>query len=378
MSPRHASSAASPARAGRARRLLAALGALVALGVLLVGVPVALLQLGSWPITGVPTGDQIRDLPSTVVTDDAVIAILTVLLWVAWAAFVASVLVEIVAHVRARVRGEARPVRAGGGPVQGAARYLVGTIMMSLGPLTAAGSAVPVGAATFDPPPAAQAEYTAFWSPQAAPDTGIGHVLDVDDASWEVVAPATRSRHRHGRAGRHGLVARGRPPRGRGPVARDLGGEPHEDPARRGRVGRRGPGRRGGVDAPHPRRGGGRHGGPPGRIVVRRGGARRGRERRDLEGRAGDPADPDPRRAPAVAAEVTVQPGDNFWDLAEGQLTEAWGRAPTDAEVVPHWQALVDSNLPSLAPRATRTSSTLARSSRCRPRPRRPRTSRAS
>ena len=54
--------------------------------------------------------------------------------------------------------------------------------------------------------------------------------------------------------------------------------------------------------------------------------------------------------APAVAAEVTVQSGDNFWDLAEGQLTEAWGRAPTDAEVVPHWQALVETNRQSLVP----------------------------
>ena len=85
--------------------------ALVALGALLVGVPLVLLRFGSWPITGVPTGEQIRDLPSTVVTDDAVIAILTVLLWVAWALFVASVLVEVVAQVRARAA--ARPGRRG-------------------------------------------------------------------------------------------------------------------------------------------------------------------------------------------------------------------------------------------------------------------------
>ena len=39
MSSRHAASPASPDRTGGVRRLLAALGALVALGVLLVGVP---------------------------------------------------------------------------------------------------------------------------------------------------------------------------------------------------------------------------------------------------------------------------------------------------------------------------------------------------
>ncbi len=378
MSPRHASSAASPARARRARRLLAALGALVALGVVLVGVPVALLQLGSWPITGVPTGDQIRDLPSTVVTDDAVIAILTVLLWVAWAAFVASVLVEIVAHVRARVRGEARPVRAGGGPVQGAARYLVGTIMMSLGPLTAAGSAVPVGAATFDPPPAAQAEYTAFWSPQAAPDTGIGHVLDVDDASWEVVAPATRP----------ATVTVGR-----GDTAWSLAADHLGDGARwreiweanRTRTQPDGavwsdedqaveagwtlliPDAEGAGTAALPAASSPAEAAPAGAGSA--------------ESPKAEQATPPIQTlaaAPAVAAEVTVQPGDNFWDLAEGQLTEAWGAprpTPRSFRTGRRWSTPTSRRWPH---RATRTSSTPARSSRCRPRPRRPRTSRAS
>jgi nucleoid-associated protein YgaU len=52
----------------------------------------------------------------------------------------------------------------------------------------------------------------------------------------------------------------------------------------------------------------------------------------------------------AVAGEVTVATGDNFWDLAEGELSHAWGRAPTDAEVVPHWQSLIEANRDRLAP----------------------------
>ncbi len=51
-----------------------------------------------------------------------------------------------------------------------------------------------------------------------------------------------------------------------------------------------------------------------------------------------------------MAGALTVATGDNFWDLAEGELSEAWGRAPTDAEVVPHWQALVEANRDRLAP----------------------------
>ncbi len=54
--------------------------------------------------------------------------------------------------------------------------------------------------------------------------------------------------------------------------------------------------------------------------------------------------------APAAGAEVTVQPGDNLWAMAEAQLATAWGRPPTDAEVVGHWHALVEQNRDRLAP----------------------------
>ncbi len=44
----------------------------------------------------------------------------------------------------------------------------------------------------------------------------------------------------------------------------------------------------------------------------------------------------------------TVVSGDHFWHIAEATLTEAWGRAPTDAEVVPYWRAVIDANRPRL------------------------------
>jgi DNA-binding SARP family transcriptional activator/nucleoid-associated protein YgaU len=323
MSPRHITAPSPGPTAGRFRRLAGALVAFVALAALLVGVPLVLLRFGSWPITGVPTGEQLRDLPSTVVTDDAVIATLTVLLWVAWVLFAASVLVEVVAQVRARARGEARPAWSIAGPVQGAARYLVGTILMSVGPVAGVGSALPVGAAIHPAPPAAHADYDAFWSPPGARETGIGHVLDVEDASWEPAATAGPSEV---------TVTVGR-----GDTAWSLAADHLGDGARwreiwnanRTRVQ---PDGAQWVDEDQAVR--------AGWTLVIPGTTRTGATP-GVQALAG---------APEVAAEVAVQPGDNFWDLAEGQLTEAWGRAPSDAEVVGHWQALVEENRDALSP----------------------------
>jgi hypothetical protein len=70
------------------------------------------------------------------------------------------------------------------------------------------------------------------------------------------------------------------------------------------------------------------------------------------------PADPVPAapihsghadsRIPSVAVTRTntwtVVPGDHLWSIAERALATAWGRAPTEDEVVPYWQALIDEN----------------------------------
>lgn len=45
--------------------------------------------------------------------------------------------------------------------------------------------------------------------------------------------------------------------------------------------------------------------------------------------------------------EVIVAPGDHLWSLAERRLSEALGRAPTDAEVAPYWRAVVRRNADS-------------------------------
>jgi len=52
--------------------------------------------------------------------------------------------------------------------------------------------------------------------------------------------------------------------------------------------------------------------------------------------------------APRGPVTWTVVSGDHFWHIAEATLTAEWGRAPSDAEVVPYWRAVVDANRPKL------------------------------
>lgn len=50
-----------------------------------------------------------------------------------------------------------------------------------------------------------------------------------------------------------------------------------------------------------------------------------------------------------TATEWVAQPGDHLWHIAEATLTDAWGRAPTDPELIPYWQGLIDTNRDVLA-----------------------------
>jgi nucleoid-associated protein YgaU len=143
-------------------------GAALALFLLLVGVPLALLRWGEWPITGVPTGEQLHDLPGAVASDSAVIGVFTVVLWAVWALFALCVAAEVVAEIRGRDAGRVRAA----GPLQILAGRLVATVAMtagSLGPLAAGatGAAPPARPATGAVEPA-HASPTAP-SPAAAP-----------------------------------------------------------------------------------------------------------------------------------------------------------------------------------------------------------------
>jgi nucleoid-associated protein YgaU len=55
--------------------------------------------------------------------------------------------------------------------------------------------------------------------------------------------------------------------------------------------------------------------------------------------------------APAslTADRWTVKPGECFWTIAESVLHRAWGRPPSEAEIVPYWQRLIAANRSALA-----------------------------
>ena len=60
---------------------------------------------------------------------------------------------------------------------------------------------------------------------------------------------------------------------------------------------------------------------------------------------------PQPDVARTAAGEWTVKPGECFWSIADSVLTERSGRSPTDAEIVPYWQRLIDANRHELVQR---------------------------
>ena len=183
-------------------------------------------------------------------SDDAVVGIVTVLLWVAWAA------------VR-RERGR-RGRRAGARPARGEDRAgavdrrpdpggcpLPGRIppRERRSPGRGRDRHCPRGRLS----PARRRSSTPARGRRTRRGPGWGHVLDLEEARRGRRRPhgdADGERH-HGdrRAGRHGVVACDRAPGRRRPLARDLGGEPRATPARRQPVGRRRPAGAGGLGA---------------------------------------------------------------------------------------------------------------------------------
>ncbi|HEX7276617.1 MAG TPA: hypothetical protein VF244_04520, partial [Acidimicrobiales bacterium] len=66
---------------------------------------------------------------------------------------------------------------------------------------------------------------------------------------------------------------------------------------------------------------------------------------------AGTETDSPPKAAEPTPApdRYTVVPGDCFWTIADDLLHRSWGRPPTDAEIVPYWQRLIEANRAELA-----------------------------
>jgi len=109
-------------RAGRARRaaLVRGVGALLLLALLVVGPPAGLLAYvgNPWPEQLVVGGQF---------TDSAVIGLLAVVVWVAWAQLILAVMVEAVAAIRGSGIPQRLPLT---GPQQRMARRLVGAVLL--------------------------------------------------------------------------------------------------------------------------------------------------------------------------------------------------------------------------------------------------------
>lgn len=117
------------------RDLRAGLGALLALVVLLVGVPVALWALAGWPLpTSMPSWSSISDALRTSHIPDTVLAKgLALVCWLVWIELTASVLVEAVALARGR--------RAADVPLAGPLQKLAGRLVAAVALLVLLGAA---------------------------------------------------------------------------------------------------------------------------------------------------------------------------------------------------------------------------------------------
>ncbi|UPK72950.1 LysM peptidoglycan-binding domain-containing protein [Nocardioidaceae bacterium SCSIO 66511] len=124
------------------------LAALVALAVLILGVPWAL-----WTYTGGAPWDAVAqpgDWLSSELDNSAIVSILTLVMWAAWAYFVVCVAVEV---VRAR---QDRPAPSGGVGAQPLARRLVASVLLLIGTATVAAPAATAASGGGSDAPAVQ------------------------------------------------------------------------------------------------------------------------------------------------------------------------------------------------------------------------------
>ncbi len=172
------------------------------LAALLGGIPYGLLtQIGSPLPRRWPTGDQVGHLLTAPVSDTLVLDVLALALWILWAAFAISFVVEVVAAVRGVPRPHLGPIA----PLQTLAGWLVAGVtagVLAAAPVMAvAGHAAPAAAVVVapNPSPTAPVAYTAVTNAHRPPATvnltvstthGRGPVLAA--ATTNARAPATQ------------------------------------------------------------------------------------------------------------------------------------------------------------------------------------------
>ena len=112
----------------RLGRILAALGAAVALAALVVGVPIVLSTAAGWPLpTAIPSWTSVRTaLTGASIPDEVIVKTIAVIAWLAWTQIVVSAVVEVSAWIRGRVA----PSIPLAGPIQLVVRQLVLAVLI--------------------------------------------------------------------------------------------------------------------------------------------------------------------------------------------------------------------------------------------------------
>jgi nucleoid-associated protein YgaU/DNA-binding SARP family transcriptional activator len=298
-------------RPSRAATLVRGLGSAPLVLGLLVGPPLALVGFVGWPLpTSVPDLGALDRAARTGISDEVVVNVLAVVAWLAWAQVAVALMAEIVAVLRGRPAVHL-PVIPG---VQAAAAHLVAGVAMVAGsfhtatvaaapePLPITAPVVPTSTADHElittiaePPPAAPVEPGAA---QPVPTITVQR----HDTYWAIAERCLGDGFRWrdirdlnvGRMMTDGYVV-----------------TPSSDLLR------------------------------PGWVLHLPAHARTG---------ASDPVAPagesssEASTVPTGEAEVTVEPGDNLWVLAEQQLATDRGREPSDAETRPYWHEVIEAN----------------------------------
>ena len=296
--------------------LLRNLSTLIFAGVLLIGVPIALIALVGWPLpTNLPSVDQIQLALRSGIDPTLLINTLAIIVWIAWAQLVAAIVAESVAAARGKT-ARSLPVLPGFQPVAAQIVAAVTLVVATFGPIRPPPATAAPLAPTFaepvsqtlvlqpdpqePPPPASQTP--------TRPDTAPLPTYEVKhfDTFWSV-ADTTLGDGRRWQEIRDLNIGRS-----------DAAGEPITPVTEHV---------------------------TPGTTLT-------------LPANATIPTAP--ATAPPAASRTTtdstsqrdhvVGRGDNLWSIAEATLVDAWGRQPTSAEIVPYWQELIETNRDRLTP----------------------------
>jgi DNA-binding SARP family transcriptional activator len=274
--------------------------ALLALLAIVAGPPVLLTSAVGWPLpTAIPTLSAVEDAARSGVSDQFVIKVLATIVWIAWLQVAIAVAYELVALARRR------PTRH---------LPLLPGLQLVIAELAATALLLAASASSRMPQAAAQ---TAIPPPPTTPAVASAPVPDVEPApvSLATTPTTTVTVERHDS---YWAIAE-----------RTLGDGFRWREIRDANVGRTMPD--GHVVA---------HGSDlvrPGWVLV---------VPASPATAAPLPADP---LLVATGAELTVEVGDGFWDIAEDQVEAQLGRSASDDQVRPYWEALIEANRDRLA-----------------------------